>query len=323
MWSLFKSFLFKLKKDVTFRIVCVIGLVSSFGLALFLLLLDILFSIGTEPFVLAHNALTGENMFFNSAQPILNFAIALPIVLITFIGLEFSQGCIRNKVISGHSKAKIYVALFFFGLLLTCLIMTAYVGLSTGLGCLLTLSGFHFHKEVIIAVGLASGKTNLEFFIKFIVLAYLGYATIVSITTFFSTLVRNVGLTIVIVIMALIGLYIFGLIVRFAYSIGQTLTTEYQCAEELVTEGEETFTQYNCEMVKVRDNPVLPLYYIGLAINPFFCITQTVSIASLVGNSDYLQIPTVEFIINVATNIVYTLGFFFGGLFIFRKSDIK
>ena len=313
MFDLFKSFFYKLRKDVTFKVVIILGLIMMIGFPLALLGIELLLAIGSTPYQIGHDVLNGQNMLMNAVQPIMGYALTIPIVLVTFIGLEFSQGCIRNKIISGHSKGRIYFSLFAFGLILTLAIMTIYISGTTLLGSILSLSGFHFDKTIIIFFTFASGKAGVEFIIKYVVLCYLAYCSIVSITVFFSTLVRNIGLTIVIIVVILLGLHFVAVALKYAQAIGANFSESCEYVWDEATQS----TTYVC--TKVRDNPTDFLYYIGLVIDPAFCITQTLSLDF----TSALEIKTLDFVLNILSNVIYIASFFFGGFFIFRKSEVK
>ena len=99
MARLLKAFFFKLKRDLTFKITLIVGAATAIFTAIILM------------FMQEGKALTGPTMLFTSLSPIQNYGFALPINLISFICLEFSQGSIRNKIIAGNSKLKIYISL--------------------------------------------------------------------------------------------------------------------------------------------------------------------------------------------------------------------
>ena len=103
MGRLFKSFFFKLSRDLTFRIILIIGA----GLAFLMTGLFLLIDLGLGAYGDTFKFLTGPNMLISAFNPVDNFGLAIPICLITFVCLEFSQGIIRNKIIAGHSKFKI------------------------------------------------------------------------------------------------------------------------------------------------------------------------------------------------------------------------
>ena len=127
MKELFLSYLYKLRHDITFRITLIIG--GGMAILMTLIYLGLGALLGSEK-----PLISGEMMLLSSLSPTQNFGLAVPINLITFTVLEFNQGSIRNKIIAGHSKAKIYTSLFLNGLIFTIALVGAYVLLSWGLG---------------------------------------------------------------------------------------------------------------------------------------------------------------------------------------------
>jgi ABC-type transport system involved in multi-copper enzyme maturation permease subunit len=216
MGNLFKAFLFKLRKDLTFRITLFIGL----GLAVLMTL--IYFGIdmavkGLEENPSAYKFVfcTGQNLFINSLSPAQNFGIAIPINLITFTVLEFTQGTIRNKIIAGNSKTKIYFSLILSGLIFTFVLIITYSLLCLGLGSI--FGGFDINGVTM------SGKLNPEFFWKLILLSVLAYILITVATIFFATLLRNVGPCIPIVILLLLGCYLISTIFNSIGLLGEEI----------------------------------------------------------------------------------------------------
>ena len=135
MGNIFKAFFFKLKKDISFRIIGIIGLVVAVLLPTILFLIDLGISQLNDDGKIIHMLCTGQSLLVSSWSPTQNFGLAIPITLITLTVLEFTHGTIRNKVISGYSKTKIYLGLYFTGLLYTLAIISLYVLVCFGLGC--------------------------------------------------------------------------------------------------------------------------------------------------------------------------------------------
>lgn len=113
MINIIRASIFKLFKDWTFRITLFVGL----GLAA--LLIGIQAGIGQ---------LNGQSMLLAAASPSSNFGLTVPINLVVFTVSEFTFGTIRNKIIAGHSKFKIYTGLFLTGLVFTFSLMLVYLG---------------------------------------------------------------------------------------------------------------------------------------------------------------------------------------------------
>lgn len=268
MFNLFKAFLFKIRKDLTFRITLIIGLGLAIIFALIYFGIDQLGGDGGQKMC------SGQNMLVSSLSPVQNFGIAIPVNLISFTVLEFTQGTIRNKIITGNSKFKIYVSLFFSGLFFTFVLLGAYAGLSFGLGSI--FGGFDPNGAVIAGVNI--GLCSPEFLIQMLLLTLLVYITIAAITIFFSTLLRSIGPCIPIVIMFIMVCYISSFIIN------------------MTNPDAEKILRY---------------------LNPLHMII------ALSSSGGVLEIPSDRMIPGIITNAVYIALFFFGGLFIFRKRDVK
>ena len=299
MARLFRAFFYKISKDITFRITLIIAV----GMAVFTTLLYyILGNSLKEAFAEQYGeelagsikALSGPSMLLSSFSPAQNFGIALPINLISYTYLEFSQGTIRNKIIAGHSKFKIYSSLYLTGLVFTFILLFAYVGLCTGIGSI--FGGFDAHGYSLVGMGSLS-KVSPEFITKFFIVAVLVYASIVSFTIFTITLFRNMGPSIPVIVLAIMLLYMVPYIVDAMNGVQEAMTGGAQAA----TSGGSMDTFMN--LLKVLD----PLT--GLAIVETENGVATMSDLTFYGA--------------IGSNIAYATIFFFGGAYIFKKRDIK
>lgn len=296
MGRLIKSFFFKLSRDLTFRITLIIGAGIAFFMTALFLLIDIgLGSFNGESDV-GIKMLTGPNMLLSSFSPVDNFGLAIPINLITFICLEFSQGTIRNKIIAGHSKFKIYTALCLSGLVLTFSLLFVYAGLCTLLGTI--FGGFNLNDPImnmssLAAIAAMGAYADGMYIFQMIIVAIVVYICIVAFTVFFATLFRNIGPCIPVIIIVLIMLSVGGSMISL---IGDALENE-----ALVN------------FVKIVD----PLFVIsggGLKSNLF--IENDVA-------KTYVSIESGSFIATIINNLVYAAAFYVGGVFIFMKRDVK
>ena len=201
MGRLLKAFLFKLRKDLAFRITLFIGL----GLALFSVFGYFIIErvIATETEFEGVKFLSGQSMLISSMTPAQNFGLAIPLNVIIYVCLEFSQGTIRNKIISGHSKFKIYTSLYVSGLILAFLLVGAYVLLSTLLGTL--FGGFNLNDLVISTSTLAGVYYTVPYILKMIAICVVVYASLISFTVFFASLFRSIGPSIPVVIVVILG----------------------------------------------------------------------------------------------------------------------
>ena len=288
MKRLFASYFYKLRHDLAFKITVIVG----FGVALFMAILYYgLGKLAETPMV------SGVDMFIISLSPVQNFGIAIPINLITFTTLEFSQGSIRNKIISGHSKGKIYLSLFVDGLILTFLLLGAYSLLSFAFGCMFGGFNIPISESSIPVPGMPSSLRAPDYVWKLVILTILCFTSIISMTVLFSTLFRNIGPTIPVIIIPLVILYVFGTVIV------------------LVANENETAIW----LARIFD----PLY--GLSAMEFKSMKVTMVIEGETVVKDVLgkTINTETFVSGIISNLVYSAIFFTIGFFVFKKRDVK
>ena len=291
MGRLFKSFFFKLSRDLTFRIILIIGA----GLAFLMTGLFLLIDLGLGAYGDTVKFLTGPNMLISAFNPVDNFGLAIPICLITFVCLEFSQGTIRNKIIAGHSKFKIYSALALNGLVLAFSLLFVYAGLCTLLGTI--FGGFDLDNPIInmssLSAMMGGGYADGWYIAQMLITAAVVYASIVSFTVFIAALFRNVGPCIPVVIIILMMLAMGGTLI--------TLVGDLLENDALIT------------FVEIVD----PLYVIsGGGLETNIILENDVQ-------KPYMVVETGAFVATIINNLVYAAGFFVGGAFIFAKRDVK
>ena len=185
MFNIIKASLFKLFRDKTFHITAIIGTVLA--------LLIIAFSALTE-------SLNGHSLFLSAFIPSNNFGLTIPINLIAFTVCEFTYGTIRNKIIAGLSKTKIYIGLFITGLVFTFILAIYYgaiiIGLSSAIG------GFD-----------ASKIGGVNFVLCYLAYTVATYVLVSSLSVFFASIFRQIGGSITIVIILLVFLSLLPLII--------------------------------------------------------------------------------------------------------------
>ena len=297
MGRLFKAFVFKLGRDLTFRITLIIGI----GMAVLMTLLYLGIDLAMETFGTDDRMLSGPNMLLNSLSPVQNFGIAIPVNLISFTCLEFTQGTIRNKIIAGNSKFKIYASLCISGLIFAFSLLLVYVGLCTLLGTI--VGGFDLNLPIM--VGLAQSPVNGTYIGLTLLFAALTYVSLVMFAIFMATLLRNIGPSIPVVMVALMLLY-FG-----AY---------------LVSAMSYFF----------EDSPIVIIMKI---INPLYALSGGVEYHTVQATmngvplfnddgtpimvTDYVYYATDTIVCSIVNNIVYAALFFVFGSLIFTKRDVK
>ena len=188
MFNIIRASLFKLFKDWTFRITMMVG-------------------IGLAGLLIAINAgigqLNGQSMLLSGVSPSQNFGLTVPINLVVFTVSEFTFGTIRNKIIAGHPKFKIYTGLFLTGLVFTFSLMIVYLGVIVGISS--AIGGFDAY-----AIG---GGQFIGCYLAYFLASYV---FVTSLSVFFGALMRNIGGSISIAVVSLVLLGMIPLIVTLA-----------------------------------------------------------------------------------------------------------
>lgn len=258
MTRLFNAFLFKLRRDLTFKITLIIGAAMAVFMTLLYLGLDLLINEPEMP-----KMLSGQAMLVSSISPSQNFGLAIPINLISFIVLEFTQGTIRNKIIGGHSKGKIYISLFLNGLVFTLALVITYVLICFGLGCI--FGGFDPQGATLASFGLV--KMDEYYLIRTLIIGLLVYVSLVSFTVFIATLIRSIGPCIPIVIVLIVVLALIPSIAQAIAPINDTFLKITRVIDPLfalnayeINEGTNTMSISN------------EAFYWGIANNLFYTV---------------------------------------------------
>ena len=304
MARLMRAFFYRISKDITFRITLIVGA----GMAVFMTLLYLILQSAIGDGV---KMLSGQGMLISSFSPAQNFGIAIPINLISFIYLEFSQGSIRNKIIAGHSKPKIYASLFLSGLVFAFSLLIVYVGLCTALGSI--FGGFDPNGMAVAGTTSLGMIVSPAYLWKFVILAFLSYLTIVSFTVFIATVFRSMGPSIPVVMLVVMGAYLIPMILG-AISSGLTMSAQATYVEQYhQTPTMEELRSYD-ETVKT----FMDITNVLKVVDPFYGIAATETTMEGVAVIDNLTLFG-----GIASNIVYSTLFFLAGMNIFRKRDVK
>ena len=212
MINIIKASLFKLFKDRTFKVTLIVGIC----LAIFINLLywGIFKASSSQGDA---NIFSGETALANSLTPTGNFGLTVPINLVVFTVGEFTYGTIRNKIIAGHKKSSIYLALVVTGFVFTLILMVSYCFLSWAIGSI--LGGVH-------AAGVLA--ENIGWIIVF---GFTAYIFIMAVSVFVATLIRGIGASLPIIIVFFVFL---GLVPVFV-NIGNVVKGNYDITSDLAT----------------------------------------------------------------------------------------
>ena len=281
MGRLFKAFIFKVRRDITFRITLIVGA----GVAVFLTILYLILQNAMKDELHGAKLLTGPSMLINSLSPVQNFGIAIPINLISFTCLEFTQGTIRNKIIAGNSKFKIYASLCISGLIFAFALLIVYAGLCTGLGSI--FGGFNLNDPISMMSGVPAPVSG-AFILKLLLVTVVSYVSIVSFAIFISTAFRNIGPCIPTVMVTLMMAYL-----------AVTIIVAIPQADPNID--------------------ISPIVNVLRIIDPLFALAG----GSEVNAAGYLDMSVETLVSAIINNLVYAGIFFTAGSLLFKKRDVK
>ncbi len=319
MSRLLKAFFYRMSKDLAFRITLIVGCSIALILSVVLLVADLMLNM--EDIKL----LTGHGMLTMSLNPAQNYGIAIPINIAIFVGLEFTQGTIRNKIIAGHSKFEIYASLYISGLILGAALLFAYVGFLTIFG---TIAG-GFDVNVVTFLGTGFGAVTVEYIVRFVVLALLVYTTLISFSVFIATVFRSLGPSIPLVIVAVYGLYFIAMIVSTIVNVNKEIMNGYEEAlamaqgygdADAIAEAAKEVADF-----KPTNDTVQAIGNVFKCLNPLYGLSATDSVIVYEGEKAK-AIATMDdftFYSGIASNLAYSAAFFFGGACLFKKRDVK
>lgn len=309
MGQLMKAFFFKISKDIAFRVTLIVGGVLALMMTgIYALLQGAMTNIG-EGFE-NMKFLTGETMLLTSFSPLQNFGFAIPINLVIFTYLEFTQGTIRNKIIAGHSKFEIYSSLYLSGLVYAFALLLAYVGICTALGSI--FGGFDPNGAVMaVTNGGSGGYASPEYIIKFVVVALITYTSIVSFTVFIVTTFRNIGPSLPLIIIVPFILYFVALFANTAEGVAREI---YLAEVNAAAQG----AQYDVAAAEQSLKAFETINNISKCVNPYHAIS-----VSSMNSESKLIMDDMTFYGGLANNIVWAALFYGFGCLQFMKRDVK
>ncbi len=239
--------------------------------------------------IIKYNAIVKiDNIIFNSIV-IIDFAI--PIFICLFVGTDYSDGTIRNKIIAGHTKKSIYFSNLLISIAAGIIINSIFMIVVAAIG--IPLFG---PSELEVSTFLW-----LMLDITFIIIVYC------SIFNMISLICSNKTISVVISILLVLGLFIINMIV-----LNKLQEPEY--IPQIVIENGvavETGKEMLVKNPHYLDANTKKVYQFIADLNP---TSQGFQISGLFA-SNIKILAVYSFIISLITNSI--------GYFIFNKKDLK
>ena len=276
MTNLLKADFKKVYKDKLFMVVCIIGLVFAvltpiinFGM------LELLNSQGMSEDLI--NSLTGgqitaKYIFFMAFSPANDFGLIMPILFAVILCKDFSQGTVRNKILSGKSRSQIFLSTYIVTTVMLVSLILVYAFMSLGVS--LILFDYSTAPFTINDFWYALGSIGLW------IAVYFAISAIVCLIAY---VIKNVGLTIVMVIAVNMVLSLIGGLLTMA---GGML---------------------------LANNPSLAKILTAIAN----------AIPFSVSHGTGTEFVLLDVIVSLISSIAMAVGFVFLGIKIFNKKDLK
>ncbi len=187
MVNLLKTDLKRIIKDKLFLIICIIGAVMAVSTPLMnKLLMDSIESI-TSVEEEGLFVITAKSLFFDSFSVTSNFGLLLPIFVTIILFKDFSHGTIRNKIICGKSRLKIFFSMF----LSSFIVIAGVLLLQALISLLFSLLFFKYTNT-----GGTSGS-EFAYFIESIAFILINYIFVAALVSFFCVFMKHAGTAIV------------------------------------------------------------------------------------------------------------------------------
>lgn len=282
MSKLLSANFFRLKRDKIFWIVSAAMLVLS---AFFMINNGITAQKYADQNI-ENNVTALESCYFN-LMPMIGFFFSVFISL--FLGTEYSEGTIRNKLISGHTRTDIYLSNY-----LTCLAGTEFVYVLFLIGGLVGIPFFGIWKAPISQI------------IIYIVIGFFITASLTAILNMLSMLSTNKAATAVLSIVLAFALMII------ASSIYNVLA-EPETTVEFLSMSADGKVEFGDEIPN-------PAYVSGLErkIDEWLVQFLPTGQGILAANSEISQ-PVLNLVYSIITVVIVNIA----GIFAFRKKDLK
>ncbi|MBR7111314.1 MAG: hypothetical protein IKC75_00080 [Clostridia bacterium] len=201
MRDLYVTDLKRILKDKLFMVTCILAGVF----ALITPLLNKVLFEALDMGELLGGMINAKSMLFTSLLPGDNLGLIMPILIAIVVCKDFSQGTVRNKIISGKSRAAIFLSHLLSAATVICTLMLLHALLTLGV----SLCFFSYQTTTFTL-------SDFGYLMVSLVFEMLVYFAIATIVTFIATLAKNMGICILLYLAVTLGLSIIGAVFQVA-----------------------------------------------------------------------------------------------------------
>lgn len=200
MLNLLRADFYRIKKDIVLIIALILLVIFALMLPLLYYAMSIVGgdSLAELEAIGMSISFSGKSVFVSSMSLTNNFGLILPVLIGILVCRDFTTGTVRNKIISGHSKASVYLSHAVSAAATGAALFALYSLLSLAFGVLILGYGSEFNSGELI------------YLIKTLLMGILIFAAVISLAVFFSAITRNTGVTIVLQIFSSLFIMVLG-----------------------------------------------------------------------------------------------------------------
>ncbi|MBE5732775.1 MAG: hypothetical protein E7353_07070 [Clostridiales bacterium] len=184
MLNLIKTELRRIIKDKLFMVIGIIGIV--FAIVTPLLMFGVSSLLDEKASQLLGMSIDAKMLFFEAFNPVSDFGLVALVLLCIILCKDFSQGTVRNKIISGKSRFSVFTSSFIASTIILCALMLIYAFATL---CV-SLIFFEYQSTPFTANDFGYAVVTLVFKI-------MTFIVISALVSFLSVFMKNAGLCMV------------------------------------------------------------------------------------------------------------------------------
>ena len=202
MRNLYISDLKRIFKDKLFLVTCILG--GVFALVNPLLNKVLLEALDLDALMLG-TMMSAKSMLFSAFLPGDNLGLIMTILIAIIVCKDFSQGTVRNKIISGKSRSSIFISHLLAAATVMCGLMLVHALLTLGI----SLCFFPYQET-------AFTMSDFGYLMISLLFEMIVYVSVAATVTFIATISKNMGICILLCLAVSFGLSIVGSIFQVA-----------------------------------------------------------------------------------------------------------
>lgn len=216
MRNLYVTDLKRILKDKLFLVTCILaGVFALINPVLNKVLFEVL-DMGD----MLGTVVNAKSMLFTAYVPSDNLGFIMPILIAIVVCKDFSQGTVRNKIISGKSRSVIFISHLLSAATVTCSVMLLHGLLTLGV----SLCFFSYQDTAFTLADFGYLMASLLF-------EMIVYFAISAVVTFVATLAKNIGICILLYLAVSFGSSIVGAIFQVAGAFLDPASRAYSIVE--------------------------------------------------------------------------------------------